>query len=197
MLDWLKNFGKDYPDFWKEYISKFETKSTRFVAISTETSGLDADKDVIFSIACIGIVENQVVISDHFEVDLLQKENTVTNTSNEFLNSQALLKLTEPEAVQSFVEYIGNAVLVGHRIYYEVEMINEALDKMKCGKLKNEALDIEVMYQRLHDINDKKITLEDLIETYKIPKNDRNTTSDDAYAISLLFLRLKAKLENN
>jgi DNA polymerase III subunit epsilon len=197
MLDWLKNFGKDYPDFWKEYISKFETKSTRFVAISTETSGLDSNKDVIFSIACIGIVENQVVISDHFEVDLLQKENTVTNTSNEFLNSQALLKLTEPEAVQSFVEYIGNAVLVGHRIYYEVEMINEALDKMKCGKLKNEALDIEVMYQRLHDINDKKITLEDLIETYKIPKNDRNTTSDDAYAISLLFLRLKAKLENN
>jgi DNA polymerase-3 subunit epsilon len=34
MLDWLKNINKEHPEFWKNYVSKFDKKSTRF----TETS---------------------------------------------------------------------------------------------------------------------------------------------------------------
>ena len=37
MLDWLKNINKEYPEFWKNYISKFDEKSSRFVVLSTET----------------------------------------------------------------------------------------------------------------------------------------------------------------
>jgi protocatechuate 3,4-dioxygenase beta subunit len=50
MLDWLKNINKEHPDFWKNYLSKFETKPNRFVVISTETSGLNPAKDVILYI---------------------------------------------------------------------------------------------------------------------------------------------------
>ena len=197
MLDWLKNIGKDYPDFWKDYLSKFDAKANRFVAISTESSGLNTDKDVIFSIGCVGIVDNNVIISDIFEVGLLQNENSLDNSvSNEYLKDNAIA-LSEPEALQSFIEYIGNAILIGHRIHYDVEMINKALDRMKCGRLKNEALDIEVMYQRLHDITDKQFTLDDLSKIYKIMKNDRHSAADDAYTISLLFLKLKSRLDIN
>jgi DNA polymerase III subunit epsilon len=198
MLDWLKNIGKDYPEFWKDYLSKFDVKAHRFVAISTESSGLNTDKDVVFSIGCIGIVDNNVIISDAFEVGLLQGDNTTDIiVSNTFLNNNTAVKLSEPEALQLFIEYIENAVLVGHRIHYDVEMINKALDRMKCGRLKNEALDIEVMYQRLHDITDKQFTLDDLSKTYKIMKNDRHSAADDAYTISLLFLKLKSRLDIN
>jgi 3-methyladenine DNA glycosylase AlkC len=38
MLDWLKNINKEHPEFWKNYVSKFDKKSTRFVVLSTETS---------------------------------------------------------------------------------------------------------------------------------------------------------------
>lgn len=197
MLDWLKNIGKDYPDFWKDYLSKFDAKTNRFVAISIESSGLNTDKDVMFSIGCIGIVDNNVIISDIFEAELLQNENSLDNSvSNEFLKDN-VIALSEPEALQFFIEYIGNAILIGHRIHYDVEMINKALDRMKCGRLKNEALDIEVMYQRLHDITDKQFTLDDLSKTYKIMKNDRHSAADDAYTISLLFLKLKSRLDIN
>jgi DNA polymerase-3 subunit epsilon len=37
MLDWLKNINKEHPEFWKNYVSKFDKKSTRFVVLSTET----------------------------------------------------------------------------------------------------------------------------------------------------------------
>jgi DNA polymerase-3 subunit epsilon len=114
--------------------------------------------------------------------------------SNEFLIESKLPKFAEYPAIQALIDYIGNAVLVGHRIHFDIEMINDVLEKMECGKLKNEALDIEIMHQKLLDITSKSFSLEDLIKHYKVPLNDRNSASDDAYSIALLFLKLKSKL---
>ena len=47
MIDWIKNINKKYPEFWKKYLSTFEEKSNRYVSIALETSGLDAEKDLI------------------------------------------------------------------------------------------------------------------------------------------------------
>jgi DNA polymerase-3 subunit epsilon len=35
----------------------------------------------------------------------------------------------------------------GHHVDFDVEMINAALEKLECGRLKNEALDIDMMHQ--------------------------------------------------
>ena len=50
MFDWIKNINKEYPEFWKIYLSKFEKKSNRFVVLSTETTGLSLRKRCILSI---------------------------------------------------------------------------------------------------------------------------------------------------
>ena len=90
MLDWLKNINKDYPEFWKEYLSKFEKKSNRFVVLSTETTGLDTNKDVILSIGAIAIENNTILIGDTFEVVLLQYVyNHDHGISNEFIIENA------------------------------------------------------------------------------------------------------------
>lgn len=198
MLDWLKNINKEYPEFWKNYLSKFEKKSFRFVVLSTETSGLNPDKDVILSISSFGIINNSIYIGDSFEIVLLQYKYLHDNgLSNEFIIDSKMKKLGEPDAIKNLVEYIGNAVLVGHHIDFDVEMINIALEKLDCGKLKNEALDIDIMYRKLHDINNKQFSLDELCDLYKIPKSDRNSSSEDAYKIALLFLKLKSRLGLN
>ena len=134
-------------------------------------------------------------IGDNFEVVILQYKYLHENgLSNEFLIESKLSKLAEPQAMQALVEYIGNAVLVGHRIHFDIEMINDVLEKMECGKLKNEALDIEIMHQKLMDITNKSFSLEDLVKHYKLPLNEKNSASDDAYSIALLFLKLKSRL---
>ena len=53
------------------------------------------------------------------------------------------LLLWETPRGEKLIEYIGNSTLVGHRINFDVEMINEVLEKMACGRLKNEALEQE------------------------------------------------------
>ncbi|MDR7211550.1 3'-5' exonuclease [Flavobacterium piscis] len=198
MLDWLKNINKEYPDFWKNYLNKFETKPNRFVVISTETSGLNPDKDVILSIGSFAILDNSIIIQDSFEAVLLQYKYFQENgLSNEFIIESKMEKLEEADAFQALIDYIGNAVLVGHHINFDIEMINAGLERLDCGRLKNEALDIDVMYRKLHDINDKQFSLDDLCEIYKISKSDRHSSSEDAYRIGLLFLKLKSKLGIN
>ena len=195
MLDWLKNINKEYPDFWKDYLTKFETKPNRFVVLSTETSGLNPDKDVILSLGAFSVVDDGIVIKDNFESVLLQYKYLQDNgLSNEFIIESKMIKMPEPDAIEAFINFLGNAILVGHHINFDIEMLNSALERLDCGRIKNEALDVDVMYRKLMDVNDKQFSLDDLCEIYKIPKSDRNSSSEDAYRIALLFLKLKSRL---
>ena len=195
MLDWIKNLNKEYPEFWKSYSSKFENKTNRFVVISTETTGLNPNKDVILSIGAVTVENNTIVVNDSFEVILLQYIFLHDNgLSNEFIVESKLPKLGEPEAIQAFVDFIGNAILVGHRIHFDIEMINEALYKMGCSRIKNEAIDIEIMYRKLIDSTDKQFSIDELCKIFKVSKNDRHSSAEDAYTIALLFLKLKSRL---
>lgn len=195
MLEWIKNINKEYPEFWKEYVSKFDYKSSRYVVFSIESTGLNPDQDVILSFAGISVIDNKIVINDSFEAVLLQYKYLHDNgLSNDFIKESTQPKLGEYEALQKFVEYIGNAVLVGHRIHYAVDLINSVLEKMDCNRLKNEALDIEIMHAKLNDITEKPFSLEDLSTIYKVPQTDMHTSSEDAYTVALLFLKLKARL---
>ena len=196
MLDWLININKDFPDFWKVYLSKFEKKTTRFVVLSTKTTGLDYKKDVILAISAFAIVDNTIYIGDSFELVLLQYiYNHDNGLSNEFIIESKQPKSLEPQAIQAFVDYLGNATLVGHRVNFDVEMINVALEKMQCGRLKNEALDIEVMYRKWKELTDSKnFSIEELASLFKIPTTDRISASEDAYTIALLFLKMKSRL---
>jgi DNA polymerase-3 subunit epsilon len=147
------------------------------------------------SFGAIGIENDSIIISDTFEVAIPQYKFLHDNgITNDFLMESNQPKLVEEQAIQKLIEYIGNATLVGHRIHFDVEMINEALEKIGCGRLKNEALDIEVMYKKLNDINDKNFSLDQLSATFKLPAAERVSTTDDAFTIALLFLRLKSRL---
>ncbi|WP_395048577.1 PolC-type DNA polymerase III [Flavobacterium sp.] len=198
MLDWIKNIKKEYPEFWKNYLSKFDKKSNRFVVLCTETTGLNPEKDVILSIGSFSVINNSILIGDSFEAYFAQYKFFHDNgISNEFTVESKMKKLGESEGIQAFIEFIGNSVLVGHHIDFDVEMINAALERLGCGRLKNEALDIDIMHRKLLDINNKQFSLEELSEIYKIPKSDRNSSSEDAYKIALLFLKLKSRLGLN
>jgi len=195
MLDWIKNINKEYPEFWKNYLLKFEKKSSRYVVISTESTGLNPAKDVILSLGAMAVINDSIIIGDSFEAVLLQYKFLHDNgISNEFIIESKQPKLGEREAIQAFIEFIGNSVLVGHRIHYAVDMINEALERIDCGRIKNEALDIEIMYRKLNDISEKKFSIDDLCTIFKIPQNERYTSSEEAYTIALLFLKLKSRL---
>lgn len=194
MLDWLKNIGGNYPEFYKNYLSTFDNKTKHFVVLSLETTSLNKDSGQILSIGAVAVKNNNILVGDSFEYSLVNKIQINDKNINDVESEKELSETIIQEALIAFLEYLQNAVLVGHRISFDVDILNEYLEKLKCGKIKNEALDVEVMYKKLEDINDKEFTLNDLLKKFKIEKSERFAASEDAFSIALLFLKLKSRL---
>jgi DNA polymerase-3 subunit epsilon len=195
MIDWIKNINKDYPEFWRNYLSKFEARPQRYVALSIDYSGNNPEKDVILAFGAVGIENDKINIGDFFEVVLLQYIYFHDNgLSNESIIKSKQPKLGEREAIQAFIDFLGNAVLVGHKINLSIDLINAALEKMNCGRLKNDAIDIEIMYKKFKDTSNKSYSIDDLCNEFHLPLIEETEIPDLAYTIALLFLKLKSRL---
>lgn len=184
MLDWFKNIGKDYPEFWKNYLLQLEIPTERKVALYLETTGINPTKDKIISIGAIAIEKNQILIQNSFEIELNKGE----------VIKEKELTYEEVQAIEAFINFIGNATLVGHRIHYDIEIINEYLSKIQSGRIKNDLLDVEVMHGRIIDQTNKQFALLELLSTYKIANPEVSTSANQAFTIALLFMKMKGKL---
>lgn len=184
MLDWIKNIGKDYPEFWKEYLIQLEVPSTRKIALHLETTGINPTKDKIISIGAVAIENNQILVESSLEIDLNKEE---------ILESKELI-VQEAQAIESLINFIGNATIIGHRIHYDIEILNEYLSKLQCGRLKSNLLDVEVMHDRIIDTASKQYSLEELLTYYNIKNPDVATSGNSAYMIAVLFLKMRNKL---
>ncbi len=189
-----KLFNKEYPEFWKKYTDSFKNPATKYVVISMETSGLDTDKDVIMSIAATSVIDNRIIIKDSFEIFVIHKRHTELDIDNEFISVSKIEKVFENNAIETLLNYLGNSILIGHRVDFDIEMLNEALSRLKLGKIRNEAFDIEAMFNKIMETNEKKYSLEEMSKSLKINLSERNSVADDAYSIALLFLKMKDKL---
>lgn len=200
MISWFKN--KNHPQFWKAYQNTFKgnpqnsIENTRFVVFDTETTGLHTSLAKILSIGAVGISNNKIVISDSFEVYLRQVEfNPDTVEIHGILKEGNLEKLDEAEAIEKFLKFIKNAVLIAHHASFDIGMINTALKRMKLPKLKNKSIDTGVLYKKLKGKKASHFSLDILCDEFDIPKHDRHTASGDAYITALLFLKIISKLK--
>ncbi|SNR58473.1 3'-5' exonuclease [Lutibacter flavus] len=193
---------KTYPEFYKNYLKSFKQKpskkieDTRFVIFDTETTGLDLEKDRILSIGAIGVFNNTIDVADNFEVYITQNEfNTETVEIHGLLKEGKLIKSNENEAIQQFISFLGNAVLVAHHAAFDIEMINASLKRINLPKLKNKSIDTGILYKKLEGKKENHFNLDVLCDEFNIPKHDRHTASGDAFITALLFLKILSKLK--
>lgn len=193
---------KNTPNFWNEYLAKFKLKqpknieATQFVVFDTETTGLDTSNDKILSIGAVKLFNNTISIADSFEVYLKQdKFNNNTVKIHGILKEGNLVKIDEKKAIEKFITYIGNAVLVAHHTAFDIEMINTALKKMNLPKIKNKSIDTGILYKKLEGKKDNHFSLDILCKEFNIPMHDRHTASGDAFITAQLFLKIISKLK--
>jgi DNA polymerase III subunit epsilon len=193
MIEWFGS--KKHPEFWKLYLQVFGQKSKRYTAIAIKTTGDNVTKDVVLTLSGFGISDNALSMGDNLEIVLLQYQYYHdSHISLEYLNSHPFEKFNVAEGIQKFVEYIGNSTIVGFDIKDQIDILNTELEKLNCGQLKNEQLDILLMHNKLVDQFDKKITLNDICTTNKVAIYSNNNTTTQSFQIGQLFLILKQKL---
>jgi DNA polymerase-3 subunit epsilon len=200
LFNWFKKDKKNYPEFWETYLTCFDAKvdknmPQRFVVFDTETTGLDVRRDVILSIGAVAINGNSIVVKDYLEIFLDQNVfKTESVPIHGILKEGKEEKQTERDAVSQFLDYIKDAILVGHHVRFDIKMINTALQRMGLGKLKNRSMDTDLMYQKFKGLQaEQRVSLDELCRVFKVPKSDRHTAVGDAFITALVFLRLKNK----
>jgi len=201
VFDWFKKVSKDYPKFWENYLKNFEqepdtTTPKRFVVFDCETTGLDFKKDVILSIGTVAVIDNAVIVNDSLELFIKQDiYKSETASIHGILKEGKEEKIVEAEAVIRFLDFIKDATLVGHHVSFDIEMINQALKRLDVGKLKNDSMDTDAMYQKFKGLQeDQHSSLDELCKILKVEKSDRHTASGDAFITALVFLKLRKRL---
>ncbi|TSE08267.1 MULTISPECIES: 3'-5' exonuclease [Aquimarina] len=206
---WPKKKNKNHPDFWKEYLSLFEKRgdklafeNIRFVAFDTETTGFDYIDDRVLSIGGVAVKNNSILVFDQLEVYLEQEVfNEDTVEIHGIRKNNGFDKITEKKALELFIQYIGNAILIAHHAEFDRRMINKALQRHGLGVLKNKFLDTGVLFKETkhlvyrNDILNSHYSLDDLCIDLKISKSDRHTASGDAFITAMAFLKIVSRLK--
>jgi DNA polymerase III subunit epsilon len=214
-MEWLREIiyqlqpvDKNAPAFWQRYSAAIKEQppgntplaEAEFVVFDTETTGLDRRTDKVLSIGAIKVSGLQVLVSDTFEC-LVQQEGAPSTKSAEvhgLLSKELETGITEQEAVEGFVDFIGNAILVGQHVDFDITMVNQMLKRQGIkSKLRNRSVDTAHLAIRLerrhadsHTLKNAEYSLDALCDRYNLPTDDRHTASGDAFATALLLLKL-------
>ncbi|MEZ5058610.1 MAG: 3'-5' exonuclease [Saprospiraceae bacterium] len=164
MANFISNIFKkkqevNLPDWWPVYEQSFKavpSKATpleevKFVVFDTETSGLNHKKDHIIQIGAVSVKNFQLDLQDSLEIIIKQPE---VGTENELAvhgirKTRVENGIEEELALERFFNYVGNSILVGHHIAFDIAIINFALKKYYGLKLLNKTIDTANLTQRL------------------------------------------------
>ncbi|WP_299779434.1 3'-5' exonuclease [uncultured Formosa sp.] len=201
-MKWLFNKNeKTYPEYWLRYMSHFlesnhtDIHSSTYVVLDTETTGFNYEKDKMLCIGAVKIIDGYIDISTAIEIYIKQDYfNESTVEIHGLIKNERIKTVSEEEAVILFLDYIKDSILVAHHAFFDVTMINKALERLELPELKNKVLDTMFIYRatrvKSNPIdNNKKYTLDQLAENYDIDLSDRHTASGDALIAAIAFLK--------
>ena len=194
----LFNFWKKEEDLFDENIT---IEETRFVVLDTETTGFDYDNDRILCIGALVLQNGKIAIHDSLEVYIEQDHyDKSTAQIHGILKAFVIQRPTELEALQQFLAFLGDSIIIAHHTVFDVTMINKALQRNGLPELTNKRLDTAILYKKtlikshLFERKDH-YTLDDLADKFDISKKDRHTALGDAYITAIAFLKIVKKLK--
>ena len=104
----------------------------------------------------------------------------------------------EKNAINEFIDFIGEDTLVGYNINFDIKFINESLKRQEKPKIKNMTYDV-MQYVKNDKLFLKNYKLETVIKEYGINKNVPHRALEDVKIIQKLIAKLNKlvkRLEN-
>lgn len=175
--------------------------STRFVVLDTETTGFDFDNDRILCIGAVVLQNGVISIPDSFEIYIHQEHYDKNSAQiHGILKDWVMDKPSELEALQQFLTFLGDSIIIAHHTIFDVTMINRALERNGLPTLTNKTLDTAFLYKRTLIMSNllerkEKYSLDELADKFDISKKDRHTAMGDAYITAIAFLKIVKKLK--
>ncbi len=193
------------PAFITQYLSCFEktwdettpAADVRYIALDSETTGLDPRKDRLITIGAVAVISGEIVIEDSYECLLKVEYNTSAVTVHGVTREESRGGYDEPEALEQFLAYLKDGVIVGHHIGHDIATFNTAYERHWGFQLRN--LFLDTMDLTLHLERDgafaggeeiRDFSLDALCGRFGVIPHDRHTAPGDAFVTALIFQRL-------
>ena len=193
------------PTLLEDYLRRFDQSFTdetsldvvRFVVLDSETTGLDPRKDRLITIGAVAVVGGEILLDDVFDALLQVAYNSAAVTVHGVTREESLGGMTEAEALEGFLAYLKDGVIVGHHIGHDVATLNAGYERHWGFSLKNRSLDTmgltlnlerDGAFQGRDCISD--FSLDGLCGMFGVIPHDRHTASGDAFMTAQVFLRL-------
>lgn len=158
-----------------------------FTALDVETTGLNPKTDKLIEIGAVKVRDGK--IAEHFHSlvypgrKLEERITLLTGITDEMLADAPQID----EVLPKLLAFIGDDVLVGHRVLFDFSFIKKAAVNMKLSFEKKGIDTLKIARQFLPELPSKR--LGDLCEYYQIPI-DAHKAESDAGAAALLYFKL-------
>ncbi|MGO9568866.1 MAG: PolC-type DNA polymerase III [Desulfomonilaceae bacterium] len=179
----------------------------QFVSLDTELTGLDLKRDAIVSIGAVRIAGLQIITGNNFfsyvrpQRSMPKVSTLIHRITPDQIESAPELRKVMPD----FVDFIGNALLVGHFIGLDMAFINRAARRLMGGRLRNPCLDTmklaQVYEERQRGGHYDRVevaagyNLKTLSEKYHLPRFEQHDALGDAFQAACLFVFVVRKMQ--
>ncbi len=171
--------------------------AVRFVVLDTETTGPDPRRDRLISIGAVGITGGEIHLTDTFEELLFVAYNGPSVKVHGITRDEARSGAPEEEALERFLAYLRDGVIVGHHIGHDVTVVSAACERHFGMTLQNRSIDTMDLALRLADAGGfpgveefGEFSLDSLCELFGVIPHDRHTAGGDAFITAQIFLKL-------
>jgi len=182
---------------------KTPLEGVRFVALDTETSGLNIGTDRILSIALFEIINGKIDLALSRKWLVYQPESMPTRATaiHGILPRETQGGTPEKEVLEELIPLLSGAILIGHHIRFDANMLNEAMIRHFKTKFRNRIVDTAHMAMRelipFHQTgyaNQRPPTLDEVCSQLDLPLITRHTAEGDAFLAAEIFLFLCGKI---
>jgi DNA polymerase III subunit epsilon len=183
--------------FTTTWVDDTPVDQIRFVVLDSETTGLDPRHDRLITIGSVGVHAGEIQIDDSFDALIRVDENTSAVAVHGVTRDESRSGIEEPEALERFLDYVRDGVIVGHHIGHDIATFDAAYERHWGMQLLNRSMD--TMDLTLHLEQDgafagrppiRQFTLDALCEMFDVIPHDRHTAGGDAFITAQVLLRL-------
>lgn len=214
LSDLFPGLGKKHPvllknrNLFKDFNQGGLLTDYSFVVCDTELTGLNKRKDEIISIGAVRIVNLQIELSQTFHAYVRPKNIDANAATFVHYITPEQLRNAPPidDVLPQFLEFCGDALLVGHFVGIDMHFLNKAARKTLGGMLSNPSVDTMRLargYKEAQSVDyfggsdqAESYNLDDLSEEFNLPRFKPHDALEDALQTAYLFLFLVKKLKH-
>lgn len=175
-----------------------------WVALDTETTGLNVRSDEIVSIGAVLIRGNRVLTSERLEI--LVRPGAPPSPDSVVIHRLRERDLAHGEPIEAalprLLRFVGSRPLVGYYLQFDLAMINRALKPLLGIGMPQERIEVSALYHRYRFAQlapwaqQGNVTIDlsfaTMMTDLGLPMHDAHDALGDAVMAALAFIKLRA-----